>query len=107
MGQRNPHAAGKQDFKPPRGKRQDVADGKQRKQYQQQAAPFHMARQQHERQRSQRDNPCINRNHYACFGRRHAEALSDVAQKCDGDKFRRVEDERADCQGNDAQPGFV
>ncbi|MCP1660820.1 hypothetical protein J2T37_001789 [Neisseria perflava] len=83
-----------------------MAEYKQPEQNQQQLTPFHIFRQQHQRQRQQRHNPSVNRNHHADFGRRHTETLADVAQQRNRDVFGGIENKCAYRQSHHAEPLF-
>ena len=73
-----------------------MAGNEHHKQPNQQLTTFHLAGQQHKRQRHQRHHPCIDGQHNANLCRFHIEAGGDVGQQPNRNKFRGVENKRGD-----------
>gem|GEM_PF-6917762 len=81
-----------------------MAGNEQHKQHNQQLAPLYLAGEQHKRQRQQRYYPGIDSEHNAHFRGLHPEAVGDVGEQSDGNKFSGIEDESRNGQRHDAQP---
>ncbi len=81
-----------------------MADHKQAEHEHQQLAALDVARRQHHRQRHQRHDPGIDREHQPDLGRGHLEALTDVTQQTDRHELGSIENEGRQGQREYAKP---
>ena len=105
MRQRHTGARSQQQGEIPGDGSCDMAHDKERKEGEQQAAPFAPRDEQHSRQGGKRDNPGVHRHHHPGLGGAHRETGANVGKQRDGDEFGGVEDEGGDGERQHAQPG--
>jgi hypothetical protein len=104
MGESDTDAAYYQHMEIPRQEGENMAPNKQHEQANQQLTALHLTGQQHKRQRHQRHNPGVDRQHNTdlrCF---HVKALRDVRQQPHGHELSGIKNERSNGKRHHPEP---